>query len=71
MRINKDIWPTKNWKKYLANTSNAKLECLINEADLVKLKGLEWLCTRKQDRQCTYNITLRRVCATIVVVEMQ
>jgi len=26
---------------------------------------------REQERQCTYNVTLRRVCATIVVVEKQ
>jgi len=26
---------------------------------------------KKQDRQCTYNVTLRRVCATIVDVEKQ
>ena len=25
----------------------------------------------KQDRQCTYNVTVRRVCATIVAVEKQ
>jgi hypothetical protein len=25
----------------------------------------------QQDRQCTYNVTLRRICATIVVVEEQ
>ena len=25
----------------------------------------------KPDRQCTYNITLRHVCATIVAVEKQ
>jgi hypothetical protein len=51
--INKDIWPIKNWKKYLANTSNAQLDHLINEADLVKLKGSEWLC-HSQTRQAMY-----------------
>jgi len=25
----------------------------------------------EQDRQCTYNVTMRRVCATIVAVEKQ
>jgi hypothetical protein len=51
--INKDIWPTKNWKKYLANTSNAQLDRRINEADLVKFKGSEWLC-HSQTRQAMY-----------------
>jgi hypothetical protein len=31
----------------------------------------EEFCTEKQDRQCTYNVTLRRVHETIVVVEKQ
>jgi len=30
-----------------------------------------WLPTRSKDRQCTYNVILRRVRATIVVVEEQ
>jgi hypothetical protein len=42
--IKKNIWPTKNWKKQLANQSNAKLDGLINEADLLQVKGSEWLC---------------------------
>jgi hypothetical protein len=26
---------------------------------------------KKEDRQCTYNVTMRRICATIVAVEKQ
>jgi hypothetical protein len=26
---------------------------------------------QKQDRKCTYNVTLRHVCATIVAAELQ
>jgi hypothetical protein len=32
---------------------------------------LHWILYRKQDRQCTYNVTLRHVRATIVAVEKQ
>jgi hypothetical protein len=32
--------------------------------------GALWMHARK-DRQCTYNVLLRRVCATIIEVEFQ
>jgi len=36
-----------------------------------KFVGIAPIITHKQDTQCTYNVTLRRVRVTIVVVEKQ
>jgi len=43
---------------------------------LAGIKAVALLCVfsvslKEQGRQCTYNVTLRRVCATIVVVGNQ
>jgi hypothetical protein len=40
-----------------------------DELILVSLRAFHYVNTTKQDRQCTYNITLRRIRATIVTVK--
>jgi hypothetical protein len=54
-----------NLRKYIRNRKNVGLEVNAGKKKQEAYKSF------KQDRQCTYNVTLRRVRAIIVAVDKQ